>query len=113
MTIEVSLKRANENVEVEIGQIVPGQIITFSDFSESVRKIISVYCLPDDTGGEVYVTGSEPLGETSTLRAMPPEAYLGQEPEATIGYGGNYERDIVMETRHAARIIFQHIPATQ
>lgn len=114
MTIEVAMQRRpgnNENDDkIVLGHIVPGEIATFSDYQGNVRQVVSVHCRPDDSCGEVYAFANPGYIEGQDIRLIPWTDYRGQTAEAIIPSGGNYERDVMAESRRISHLIFTHMP---
>lgn len=114
MTIEIATLPEPENRTTKnvLGYVVPGEIATFSDFGSGERQTVSVYCFPDDSGGEVYSFANPGYAQVRDFRIVSLWDYLSQTPEAVITTGGNYERDITTEARQVGHVLFTHIPVS-
>ena len=113
MSIEVDLLRNEQAQKRLVGQVLPGEIATFSDYSQDSRSIIAVACYPDDSGGEVYYFANDGFREDAHFRAIDPEYFTDQNRLATISAGGTYERDVVTPERRIGRLFISHMLADQ
>lgn len=110
MTIEVGVIPEAVGEKRVLGEIVPGEFISLSDFSDNSWRVLSIICNPDNKGGLVYSFDNEGFAQTDLLRGIPLEAYTDENLEATIGFGKTYEREVITEARDKARLILTHMP---
>jgi hypothetical protein len=109
MTIEVAMQGQSAESRIVLGWIRPGEIATFSDFTNNERRVVSVQCRADDDGGEVYAFDDPGYVQSDTVRVVPADAYASHAPEAVIAKGDTYKRDVTMESRRIAHMIFTHL----
>jgi hypothetical protein len=109
MTIEVGIVPPGSLEKRVVGAIVPGETISFSDFSSGNRDIISAHCWSNNTGGIVFTFQDGDYVEDSVSRAIPVESYAKENLTALIGAGGVFEKDIVMESRAWGRLVLRHL----
>lgn len=109
MTIEVGLIPEGRDVLRILGHIRPGEAISLSDYLDGDRKVLSIICYPDDSGGEVYRFSNEDFVENPMLRAIPTDMYSEDNRIGSIPAGGKFEREVVSETRRRGRLILTHL----
>ncbi len=109
MTIEVSVRPVDIDMEQQLQPIKPGQVATFTDLSDGTRRVVAAICYPDNSGGEVYSFDNQDFEETPEIRLTPLSSFTPANHEAYIPAGGTYERSIVSKSRFQARIILRHI----
>jgi hypothetical protein len=111
MTIEVYIQPEGADEPNHVGTVVPGEVMSISDFSNGSREIISAQCWPDDRGGDVYRFANSGFEEDTQTgqRLIPITEYTLDRREAVIGYGRSYEKNITRETRDVGRLILQHV----
>lgn len=108
MSLEVGLRAEGTEDVVQLGVIVPGEIGSFSDYSNNSRELISAMCLPNDRGGLVYRFNHEDFPETPRIRVVPLDMYTDDKLMAEVGWGGSFEMPITTETRRRGRLILVH-----
>lgn len=109
MTIEMSVF-AQHGDYIKIGTVPPGELGSFSDFSDGTRKTLVVHCREDNMGGEVYCMTEDAFEESLRYRAIPLHLFTEENLEAVIEQGETYERDIVTRLRQFGRLILSHQP---
>jgi len=110
MTIEVYIQPEDADEPTHVRGVVPGEIMSMSDYSSGNREVLSAQCWTDDRGGDVYRFDNIGFPENGPYRVIPAEEYTLERREAVIGYGRSYEQHIVLESRRAARLILRHVP---
>jgi hypothetical protein len=110
MAIEVSYRQEDGEILADPRLIVPGEYMTYSDFTLNERRVVAVHCLPNDRGGEVYEFDNPGFDENNEYRVVNAAAFGLHSRIAIIRRNRSYERDIVAETREIVHAIFTHRP---
>lgn len=110
MPIEVKIEIDGNSETKELDFILPGKSSVFADTSDAEREVISVFCLPDDTGGQIHRFPKDKFVEPSEISQISPYIYPEDALEAEITEKGKYECDLeIPQNFQVIRFIFKHV----